>query len=405
MLASMSETPVEVRAMQSRILIADDQPDVLRALCLLLKGHGYTTETVTSPSDLLEALKRSEFDLLLMDLNYARDTTSGREGLDLLTRLKAMESVPPIVVMTGWATVGVAVEAMQRGVTDFVEKPWTNSQLLEVLRKQINLGRERRETARLAVQETQAQKVIASQFHEQEHEIAEARAIQEGFLPKEIAQLAGYEIAGAWQSARVVGGDYFDVLPFDGETFGLCIADVAGKGLPAALLMSNLQAAVRGLASPSLAPEDLCARLNALLCRNMASDRFVTLFYAQLDGPARRLRYVSAGHNPPFILHADGSHERLREGGGVLGVFANQAFRSGVAQLQSGDRMVLYTDGVTEAYNADEEEFGEQRLLTVLQENRWRSSAEMQKEILLAVSAFNRGIWQDDATLLVVGVR
>jgi phosphoserine phosphatase RsbU/P len=405
MLASMSETPVEVRAMQSRILIADDQPDVLRALCLLLKGHGYTTETVTSPSDLLEALKRGEFDLLLMDLNYARDTTSGREGLDLLTRLKAMESVPPIVVMTGWATVGVAVEAMQRGVTDFVEKPWTNSQLLEVLRKQINLGRERRETARLAVQETQAQKVIASQFHEQEHEIAEARAIQEGFLPKEIAQLAGYEIAGAWQSARVVGGDYFDVLPFDGETFGLCIADVAGKGLPAALLMSNLQAAVRGLASPSLAPEDLCARLNALLCRNMASDRFVTLFYAQLDGPARRLRYVSAGHNPPFILHADGSHERLREGGGVLGVFANQAFRSGVAQLQSGDRMVLYTDGVTEACNADEQEFGEQRLLTVLQENRRRSSAEMQKEILLAVSAFSRGIWQDDATLLVVGVR
>jgi sigma-B regulation protein RsbU (phosphoserine phosphatase) len=391
--------------MQSRILIADDQPDVLRALCLLLKGHGYTTETVTSPSDLLEALQRSEFDLLLMDLNYARDTTSGREGLDLLARLKAMERVPPIVVMTGWATVGVAVEAMQRGVTDFVEKPWTNSQLLEVLRKQITLGRERRESARLAVQETQAQKVIASQFHEQEHEIAEARAIQEGFLPKEIAQLAGYELAGAWQSARVVGGDYFDVLPFDGETFGLCIADVAGKGLPAALLMSNLQAAVRGLASLSVAPEDLCARLNALLCRNMASDRFVTLFYAQLDGPARRLRYVSAGHNPPFILHADGSHERLREGGGVLGVFANQAFRSGVAQLQSGDRMVLYTDGVTEACNADEEEFGEQRLLTVLQENRRRSPEAIQKEILLAVSAFSHGTWQDDATLLVVGVR
>jgi sigma-B regulation protein RsbU (phosphoserine phosphatase) len=390
--------------MQSRILIADDQPDVLRALCLLLKGHGYTTETVTSPSDLLEALQRSEFDLLLMDLNYARDTTSGREGLDLLARLKAMESVPPIVVMTGWATVGVAVEAMQRGVTDFVEKPWTNSQLLEVLRKQITLGRERRESARLAVQETQAQKVIASQFHEQEHEIAEARAIQEGFLPKEIAQLAGYEIAGAWQSARVVGGDYFDVLPFDGETCGLCIADVAGKGLPAALLMSNLQAAVRGLASLSVAPEDLCARLNALLCRNMASDRFVTLFYAQLDGPARRLRYVSAGHNPPFILHADGSHERLREGGGVLGVFANQAFRSGVAQLQTGDRMILYTDGVTEACNADEEEFGEQRLLTVLQENRRRSPEAIQKEILLAVSAFSHGTWQDDATLLVVGV-
>src|SRR6202030_1851021 len=239
MIASMSETPVEVRNMQSRILIADDQPDVLKALCLLLKGHGYTTETVTSPSDLLDALGRAEFDLLLMDLNYARDTTSGREGLDLLTRLTAMESVPPIVVMTGWATVGIAVEAMQRGVTDFVENPWTNTQLLEVLRKQIALGRERRESARLAVQATQAQNVIVSQFHQQAHEIAEARAIQEGFLPKEIPQMAGYEIASAWHSARVVGGDYFDVLPFDGDSCGLCIADVAGKGLPAAMLMSN----------------------------------------------------------------------------------------------------------------------------------------------------------------------
>jgi phosphoserine phosphatase RsbU/P len=404
MLACISDTPTEVRTMESRILIADDQPDVLRALCLLLKGHGYSTETVTSPSDLLEAVQRSEFDLLLMDLNYARDTTSGREGLDLLTRLKAMESVPPIVVMTGWATVGIAVEAMQRGVTDFVEKPWTNSQLLEVLRKQIRLGRERRESALRAVQETQAQKVIASQFHQQEHEIAEARAIQQGFLPKEIPQLTGYEIASAWESARVVGGDYFDVLPFDGETCGLCIADVAGKGLPAALLMSNLQAAVRGLASPSLAPEELCARLNTHLCRNMASDRFVTLFYAQLNGRERRLRYVSAGHNSPFILHGDGSHERLREGGVVLGVFPNQAFKSEVIQLRSGDRLVLFTDGVTEACNGEDEEFGEERLLGVLHENRGQTATEIQKKILQAASEFSRAPWRDDATLLVVAV-
>ena len=404
MIASRSETPTEVRTMQSRILIADDQPDVLRALCLLLKGHGYTTETVTSPSDLLEALGRTEYDLLLMDLNYARDTTSGREGLDLLARIKALEGVPPIVVMTGWATVGIAVEAMQRGVTDFVEKPWTNTQLLEVLRKQITLGRERRESARLAVEQTQAQKVIASQFHQQEHEIAEARAIQEGFLPKEIVQLPGYEISSAWQSARIVGGDYFDVLPFDGESCGLCIADVAGKGLPAALLMSNLQAAVRGLASPALTPEDLCSRLNALLCRNMASDRFVTLFYAHLDGPERRLRYVSAGHNPPFVLHADGSHDRLREGGLVLGVFTNQTFKSDAIRLRTGDRMVLFTDGVTEACNSEDEEFGEERLLEVLQENRSRSATEIQKKILQTVAEFSRAPWRDDATLLVVAV-
>src|SRR5690349_16198422 len=298
--------PAETQTAQARILIADDQPDVLRALVLLLKGQGYSTETVASPSALLDAVRQTEFDLLLMDLNYARDTTSGREGLDLLAHLKEIDGAPPIVVMTRWATVGIAVEAMQRGGIDFVEKPWRNTALLQVVRKQVAAGRERRESARLAAQQSHAHQQLASQLHEQEHEIAEARAIQEGFLPKEIAQLLGYQISGAWQSARIVGGDYYDVLPFDADTRGLCIADVAGKGMPAALLMSNLQAAVRGLASPSIAPDDLCTRLNTLLCRNMASDRFVTLFYAHLDGPARQLRYVSAGHNAPFILHADG---------------------------------------------------------------------------------------------------
>jgi Stage II sporulation protein E (SpoIIE) len=120
---------------------------------------------------------------------------------------------------------------------------------------------------------------LALQLHEQEQENSEARSIQQGLLPKEIPQFPGYEIASAWQSARVVGGDYFDVLPFDADSLGLCIADVAGKGFSAALLMSNLQAAVRGLAAPSLPPNELCLRLNALLHRNMegiASLRFST---------------------------------------------------------------------------------------------------------------------------------
>ena len=390
--------------MQARILIADDQPDVLRALCLLLKGQGYVTETASSPAELLQAVNREQFDLLLMDLNYARDTTSGREGLDLLTDLKKIETAPPIVVMTGWATVSIAVEALRNGVGDFVEKPWTNSQLLEVLRKQITLGRERRELAKRAEEETQTQKVIVSQFREQEHEIAEARAIQEGLLPKEIPQISGYEIGATWQSARVVGGDYFDVLPFRDEMVGLCIADVAGKGLPAALLMSNLQAAVRGLASPSLPPDELCARLNALLCRNVASDRFVTLFYAQLEGTSRRLRYVNAGHNPPFLMHRDGSHERLREGGGVLGIFPNQTFDLGEVSLRPGDVAAFFTDGVTEARSAGDEEFGDERLLGVLAANREAGSLEIQKQILMGVSGFSQGPWQDDATLLVMTV-
>src|ERR1700730_10978456 len=210
----------QVGPTQARIIIADDQPDVLEALRLLLKGHGYITETVTSPAALVEALARSEFDLILMDLNYARDTTSGREGLDILTELKASEATPPIVVMTGWATIGLAVEAMQRGVGDFVEKPWVNTRLLEVLQRQIDIGRDRRTARRSAIENHRSQSEIASQLERQGREIEEARDIQLGFLPKEIPQISGYEIAGAWQPARVVGCDYYDVLAFGGDKLG-----------------------------------------------------------------------------------------------------------------------------------------------------------------------------------------
>ena len=391
--------------MQPSILIADDQQDVLDALRLLLKGHGYLIETVNSPAELLTALSRREFELILMDLNYARDTTSGREGLDLLSQLKEIESAPPIVAMTGWATVGLAVEAMQYGVSDFVEKPWTNTRLLEILQKQIALGLERREERRRAAEEQRLREEAILHLHEQEREISEAKAIQEKLLPREIPQLMGYEISGAWQSARVVGGDYFDVLPLDEDTFGICIADVAGKGMPAALLMSNLQAAVRGLSSPFVAPHLLCSRLNSIVYGNTDTDRFITFFYAQVEGGARRLRYSNAGHNAPFLLHRDGSHERLQAGGGVLGVFASQNYDSGTVLLDPGDRVVLFTDGVTEASNPEGEEFGELRLQRLLEEHRASSANALQKKILDHVSAFSASHWTDDVTLLILAVR
>ena len=405
MAAAALETLRDNETMQSRILIADDQQDVLDALRLLLKGHGYSIETVNSPSDLLAAVTRQEFDILLIDLNYARDTTSGREGLDVLSRLKEIADAPPVVAMTGWATVGLAVEAMQYGVSDFVEKPWTNTRLLEILHKQMELGRERRELRAREAEQKKAQQEAILHQQEQEREIAEAKAIQEKLLPRELPQMPGYEIASAWQSARLVGGDYFDILPLDGETLGLCIADVAGKGMPAALLMSNLQAAVRGLSSLSVAPHLLCGRLNSIVCRNTGSDRFITFFYAQLDGAARQLAYVNAGHNAPFVMRSDGSYLRLQEGGPVLGVFDGRTYELGSAQLAPGDRVILFTDGVTEACNPAGEEFGEARLLRLLREHRALSADALQAKILSAAAEFSGGPWQDDATLVVLAVR
>ncbi|PYO95241.1 MAG: sigma-54-dependent Fis family transcriptional regulator [Gemmatimonadetes bacterium] len=135
-----------------RLLIADDQPDVLEALKLLLKGEGFVVETATSPRSVLTAVEARDFDALLVDMNYARDTTSGAEGLDLLSRIQGLESAPPVVVMTAWASIDGAVEAMRRGARDFIEKPWDNRRLLATLRTQVELGRALRKSQRLEIE-------------------------------------------------------------------------------------------------------------------------------------------------------------------------------------------------------------------------------------------------------------
>src|SRR4051794_9964576 len=137
-----------------RVLIADDQQDVLEALCLLLKGERYETVTVTSPEALLQKLEAGEFDALLIDLNYTRDTTSGQEGLDLLSRIRKLDSTLPVVVMTAWGSVELAVEAMRRGANDFLRKPWDNERLLSILRTQVELGRAVQKGQRLEAENT-----------------------------------------------------------------------------------------------------------------------------------------------------------------------------------------------------------------------------------------------------------
>jgi phosphoserine phosphatase RsbU/P len=370
-----------------RLLIADDQPDVLAALQLLLKGVGYQTELVTSPRAVVESLEAGTFDLLLMDLNYARDTTSGQEGLDLLGRVQAIDRTLPVVVMTAWSSVPLVVEAMRRGVRDFVQKPWENAHLLGTLEAEIAWARAERERQR-----------------QEASELEEAGDIERRLLPREIPQVPGCEISAAWQPARVVGGDYYDVLQVESGQVGLCIADAIGKGFPAALLMSNLQAAVRAAGAPTAQPCQFAARLNREVSRHLASGKFITLFYALLDAPRRCLTYTNAGHNAPILMRRDGSHVRLEGSGAALGVFAGWDYEQDEIDLASGDRLLLFTDGITEATSPEGEEYGEERLLELLWKNRNLGAAELENKVMCAINEFGAGTLRDDATLIVVAV-
>jgi sigma-B regulation protein RsbU (phosphoserine phosphatase) len=177
-----------------------------------------------------------------------------------------------------------------------------------------------------------------------------------------------------------------------------------GKGMPAALLMSNLQATVKAFASDGMPPKELCRKINRVISSNTGVGRFISFFYGLLDAEQERLVYANAGHNAPILQRRDGTVIRLEEGGAVLGIFPDGNYEQGEVELGSGDSVLLFTDGVTEVRNAAEEEFGEERLIGLLAQNREFSAAEVQKRLLEAVTEFSQGNFQDDATLVVMSV-
>jgi sigma-B regulation protein RsbU (phosphoserine phosphatase) len=288
--------------------------------------------------------------------------------------------------MTGWGSIDTAVEAMRRGAKSFVQKPWEDVTLLEIVEREVNEGRAARR-----------------RDHKQQREAEEARLIQRGLLPTSTPQVPGIDLSVTWLPADGVGGDCFDTLGF-GDVLGISIADIAGKGLPAALLMSNLQAAVRAFAQDAVSPASINNSINRLLCRNMASGRFATFCYARIEPSAGRIVYSNAGHNPPFLIRADGSVEGLSDGGMVLGIFPDVTYEQAEITLRPGDRLLFYTDGITEARNPEGDEYGEDRLAQAASGVRSKGADAIKDAVLADVNGFTNGKFEDDATLIVVGI-
>lgn len=344
-LTTMSVTASQPFPDRPKILICDDQHDILAALELLLKMNGYQTQAVDFPDQLLKTAGEWPFDLILMDLNYTRDTTSGQEGLMLLQELRKKHSVAPIVVMTAWGNVELAVEAMRLGASDFIQKPWENSRLLHTLSKEIDRA---------------AAALVAENRTKSELEIA--RHVQQKLFPQRLRPIRTLDYAGRCTPARAVGGDYYDFFDPGGEQLSGILADVSGKGVAAAMLMANLQASFRSqLESGTHQPAKLLETINRLFYESTPPEQYVTLFYFVYAPASRTLSYVNCGHPSPLIIRKSGQVDVIESTSTVLGLFPFWRSQSGTTNIGPGDTLIAFTDGFIECFLEDGAELGEEQ--------------------------------------------
>ncbi|MGC2660466.1 MAG: SpoIIE family protein phosphatase [Bryobacteraceae bacterium] len=365
-----------VEAMRGVILTLEDGELVLRAS----KGEGFTISTSVRDRVLSEKCS-----LMISD---AQVDAAFREQNSIVTqRVRSIMAVP---LQTGDRVIGLIYVD-----TGALIRPFTQEDL-DLLTVMANVAAIRIEHARLA-QVEQSEKLMESEFNQ-------ASEIQRSLLPTEIPKCPGYELAGSNLPCRTVGGDYYDYLPYTDGRMGLVVGDVAGKGLPAALMMSSLQARVHMLAETSPEPAAAVEALNRNIAPRCPLGRFVTVFYGLLEPSTGRMLYANAGHNYPLLIRADGSVEQLRGNGMVLGIVANAQYQAYQVDMMPGDVLVLFSDGVTEARaRKSEEEFGDERLAHFLLSHKDRPAEEMIESLLGKVRDWS-GQWAfaDDFTILLV---
>ena len=253
------------------------------------------------------------------------------------------------------------------------------------------------ENKRLFKEELEKQKL--------DEELELAKEIQKNLLPQTLPQFKNFEIAATNISSKQVGGDYYDIIKYDDKSFVIAIADVSGKGIPASLLMANIQAFLKTVCRQEMQIENATAIINDLLTENVTDGRFITLFWAMLNDEERSLQYVNAGHNPPLLVR-DGKITKLQKGGMILGVMKSMGpYLTEKINLQAGDTLIMFTDGVTEAMDKNRNEYSDERLEQLATELYKKPAKEILSLIQSSVQEFTKGAVQsDDITVMIIKV-
>ena len=378
---------------QYKILVVDDEPDLEHLVRQRMRrdvraGH-YEFVFAYNGVEALEVLNVDpDIDMVLSDINMPR-----MDGLTLLEQMSQVDPDLRAVIVSAYGDMKNIRTAMNRGAFDFVTKPID----FQDLRVTIERTLEHLQMWREAV--ASRDKLVALQ-----NELRVAHEMQQSILPKVFPNKPGYQLFGNMEPAREVGGDFFDIINLENDCVGLAIADVSDKGVPAALFMMSSRTLMKGAAIGRSSPAEVLSEVNQLLQEDNDAAMFVTVFYAEYNPGSGMLSYANGGHNPPIVVHADGSSTVLPQTNGIaLGIMPDIKYEQNSVTLSPGDALVLYTDGVTEAMNAQNEEFEMERLCAVLSEHCSCDVREINQAVFQAVQVFAGDMPQfDDMTCMTL---
>ena len=382
-----------IKRAANKILVVDDEPDVERLVRQRMRREirsgQYEFVFAGNGLEALDQLREhQDIDMVLSDINMPE-----MDGLTLLQQIPSVDPNVRSVVVSAYGDMKNIRTAMNRGAFDFVTKPIDFDDL------RITIGRtlETIELWRSALESRDKLVVL-------ENELSLANRMQQSILPTSFPETDEYHVFASMEAARDVGGDFYDLLPMEGGRIGLAVADVSGKGIPAAMFMMSSRTLLRGAAIGQSDPSKILREVNQLLCENNDTAMFVTLFLAVYDPANGEMVYANGGHNPPVVFRNDGTSSLLPTTDGIaLGIFPDISFRESSITLEPGDSAILYSDGVTEAENDAGEQFELDRLYDVFAEAPPGNARTATADVLEAVRVFADGAPQfDDITCLTL---